>query len=238
MQVLIQPTWNDDIGPLFAQPYWIAADRRAATGATWIGCMQGYGIDLSSYASVKQWSPLIYQYLHSGEMPLTANPDERWPDPALEMLRGWVNQGWRQTASDPVVPREIIPQPVPEPVRLRLRRDLRSLSQAELDDYRARVDDCLQVGDAAPDAPGRPCRLSLLVSALPSGRVLAADEYQALPGFTPRLDWSRSGWIARRTAPEPPASASCCHIHQGSEAQFLSVTDAKTSPTEGIVPCH
>jgi hypothetical protein len=155
MQALIEPTWNDDIGPLFAQPYWIAADRRAATGATWIGCMQGYGIDLSSYASVKQWSPLIYQYLHSGEMPLTANPEEKWPDAALELFRGWVNQGWRQMASDPVVRREVIPQPKPEPVPLRLRRDLRSLSRAELDDYRARVDDCLQIGDAAPDAPGQ-----------------------------------------------------------------------------------
>jgi Common central domain of tyrosinase len=155
MQQPLEPTWNDDIAALFAQPYWIAPDRRAATGEGWIGCMRGYGVDLSSYASVKQWSPLIYQYLHSREMPLSANPREHWPDAALEMFRAWVNQGWRQTASDPIVRREIIPQPVPDPVPLRLRRDLRSLSQAELDDYRACVDDRLQVGNAAPGAPGQ-----------------------------------------------------------------------------------
>jgi hypothetical protein len=50
MQASIEPFWNDKTGPLFAQSYWIARDRRAATDATWIGCVQGYGIDLSSYS--------------------------------------------------------------------------------------------------------------------------------------------------------------------------------------------
>jgi hypothetical protein len=36
-----------------------------------------------------------------------------------------------------------------------VRRDLRSLSQAELDDYRMRVDARFAVADAAPDAPGQ-----------------------------------------------------------------------------------
>ena len=36
-----------------------------------------------------------------------------------------------------------------------MRRDLMSLSPAELDDYRMRIDDVFQVANSAPDAPGQ-----------------------------------------------------------------------------------
>jgi hypothetical protein len=155
MSAETQPTWDDTVRQLFAAPYWIDPADRDSTGATWRGCMQGYGIDLADYDSVKSWSPLIFQYLFSREMPLTDDATEKWPIAALEVLRAWVNQGWRRTSADPIVPQNLIPEPKPEPVTLRIRRDLGSLTQEELDDYRARVDDRLQIGNAALDAPGQ-----------------------------------------------------------------------------------
>jgi len=88
-----------------------------------------------------------------------------------------------------------------------------------------RILDATPAARALGIAPGSPCRLSLLVSALPSGRLLAVDEYAGLPGFRPRLDWSRSGWVARREAGEP-ASASCCHAarrESGSEQRMRPI---------------
>jgi hypothetical protein len=149
------PTWADTILAFFSSPYWIPVQRRQEVGNGWASCMQGFGIQLHDYASVKQWSVRIYQFLFSREMPLSADPGEQWPDEALETFRVWVNQGWRETGSDPLSPDERIPLPRPRPVSLRIRRDLRFLTQAELDDYRMRVDECFRVTDASPKAPGQ-----------------------------------------------------------------------------------
>jgi tyrosinase len=149
------PTWRTDIADLFAAPFWVTPARRADVAGQWLGCMKDYAVDLSDYDSVKAWSIRIYQYLHSREMPLTDDETQKWPDDALELFRLWVNQGWRRDAADPFDRDERIPQPRPRPAPLRLRRDLRSLSQAELDDYRMRFEDAFQVADAAPDAPGQ-----------------------------------------------------------------------------------
>ncbi len=149
------PSWDDTVLGLFASPYWIAPDKREATGQGWAGCMNGFSIQLQDYASVRQWSVLIFQYLHCREMPLTSDPIEYWPDEALETFRLWVNQGWRRSDTDLVDFQERIPEPRPRPVKLRIRRDLRSLTEAEVNEYRMRVDDCFHLGDAAPDAPGQ-----------------------------------------------------------------------------------
>lgn len=149
------PTWRTDIADLFAAPFWVTPARRADVAGQWLGCMRGYAVDLSDYDSVKAWSIRIYQYLHSREMPLTDDETQKWPDDALELFRLWVNQGWRRDAADSFDRDERIPPPRPRPAPLRMRRDLRSLSQAELDDYRMRFEDAFQVADAAPDAPGQ-----------------------------------------------------------------------------------
>jgi len=60
-------------------------------------------------------------------------------------------------------------------------------------------------------APGSACRLSLIVTALPSGRVLAPEDYTELPGFLPWVAWSRAGWVDRRAAPAPAPASACCH---------------------------
>jgi tyrosinase len=147
-----QPNWIDDIQALFTAPYWIDPAQRASTGAGWIGCMSGFAIQLDDYDSVKGASVLIYDYLHSRAMPLGEAP---WPDAPLETFRAWVNQGWRRSSADPAVPQDLIPEPEPRPVPIRIRRDLRSLSQAELDDYRARIDEVMRIGDPDPSAPGQ-----------------------------------------------------------------------------------
>ena len=60
-----------------------------------------------------------------------------------------VDLSWLKDATSPTDPAERIPEPRPRPLPLPVRRDLRSLSQAELDDYRMRV------ADAAADASGQ-----------------------------------------------------------------------------------
>lgn len=150
-----QPVWNDQIEQLFAAPYWLAADQRGSVAAQWLGCMNQYGLTLNAYASVKQSAPLIYHYLHSREMPLTSDPEQYWPDAALEQFRAWVNQGCRLDAGEPLVPNEVLPPPSGQAVTLRVRKDIRALTDAELADYRMRLDDILQIWNADPRAPGQ-----------------------------------------------------------------------------------
>ncbi len=155
MRIGQQPTWLDDVLALFISPYWMSMSTRKDTGAKWMGCMRAYDLDLSDYGCVKAASARIYQYLHSRKMPLTDDPAEYWPAQALETFRQWVNQGWRRSADDPLNPEERIALPSPHPEPLQMRRDLSSLSQDELDDYRMRFDVCFQVRDASADAPGQ-----------------------------------------------------------------------------------
>ncbi len=136
MNAIQSPTWQGTIAVYFAAPYWVPEPKRSQVAAMWLGCMSGYAIQLDSYDSVRQWSILIFQYLHTREMPLTQDVSQHWPDEALEVFRRWVNEGWRLSDSDPYDPAERIPPPAERPVAVRVRRDLASLSQDELDDYR------------------------------------------------------------------------------------------------------
>jgi hypothetical protein len=151
----VNPCWDDDILALFTAPYWIDPAVRQQIAQKWLGCMNGYAIQLNDYDSVQTWSVLIYQWLYNRQMPLTDDSAEYWPDEALETFRSWVNEGWRKTANDPFSPAERIPKPKHRPLPLRIRKNILSLSQAELDDYRMRFDDAFQVANAAADAPGQ-----------------------------------------------------------------------------------
>lgn len=141
MQPREHPTWDDTIQALFAAPYWIEADRQATVAADWKGCMDGFDVHLDQYASVRQWAVTIYDHLHSRNMPLTLDRTQFWPDEALEALRTWVNEGWRKDSAEPIVDREVIPRPMPRPAPMRLRRDILDLSEAELDEYRWRLEE-------------------------------------------------------------------------------------------------
>ncbi|MGH8514121.1 MAG: tyrosinase family protein, partial [Gammaproteobacteria bacterium] len=74
-----------------------------------------------------------------------------------------------------------------------------------------RMLDATRTASALGLTPGTPCRLALLVTELPGGRVLTPDEYRALPGSTARVDWCRSGWIKKPVAISVSHPASCCH---------------------------
>lgn len=150
------PTWENQIKFLFSAPYWISPEQdRLSIGQRWMGCMSGYQIDLNQYDSVKQWAVLIYHQLYSRSMPLTIDERQYWPDEALETFREWINQGYRHTDTDPITTGEILPKPENGPVSLSIRRDIRSLSQAELDNYRKRLDDLFQVWNDDPQSPGQ-----------------------------------------------------------------------------------
>ncbi|ETK17578.1 tyrosinase [Pseudomonas sp. FH4] len=115
--------------------------------------MNAYDVFLEDPDSVKTWSETIYQHLASRNMPLTLDDRQFWPIDALETFRLWVNQGWRLNSFSPFDIAERIPPPdLPHPVK-RVRQDIRALSQAQLDLYRARLDDVMQIGNPDSGSP-------------------------------------------------------------------------------------
>jgi hypothetical protein len=162
-EVLVNPTWEDEVAALFSKPYWVADPE--SVGSDWIGAMKYYSpstpaslhLDLSDKTSVQLNIATIYQHLRSKSMPITKNPAEYWPEDALETLRLWANQGFRTSLSDPFVVKEVIPAPNDPPGTMRVRKDLLSLSPEELQTYREKLDDVLQVGSLTSN-DGSPTR--------------------------------------------------------------------------------
>ena len=104
----------------------------------------GYGpLDLWNPAHVQRDAVTIYGHLRSRSMPIVRSEDEFWPEDALEMLRAWANSGFRISSSDPVKPQNIIPKPVDPPIAIRVRKDILSLTDTELQTYRAKLEDVL-----------------------------------------------------------------------------------------------
>lgn len=151
--ITAKPTWSDDIQLLFSSPYWLPQGERSQIGRGWNGCMKDYLIDLTDYAAVRDWAVTIYDHLASRNMPLTSDERQFWPLDALETFRLWVNQGCRETAASPFAPQERIPRPQPRPDIPRVRADIACLTPQEIDDFRARLDDVMRIGDPSPDAP-------------------------------------------------------------------------------------
>lgn len=151
--IIAKPTWQGEIKDLFANPYWISPVDRARVGQGWTGCMSGYLIDLSDPKSVQDWASTIYDHLSSRSMPLTSNSTHYWPMEALETFRHWANQGYRLNEASPFDEAARILPPGSSPTPLRVRRDLASLTQMELDAFRAQLDDIMQIGNPDPDAP-------------------------------------------------------------------------------------
>ena len=153
-----KPTWDAEVSLLFSLPYWIDESNRGRVGNGWIGCMggkqtpeePGYLINLDKIDSVKEWSVTIYNHLASRNMPLTTDETQYWPADALETFRLWVNQGYRENDSSPFDENERIPPPAQMPNDLRVRPDIRSLSDDEINVFRARLDDVMHIGN--PDA--------------------------------------------------------------------------------------
>src|SRR5580700_2391496 len=102
----VQPAWNHSdaalsIRLLFSEPYWIDPGRRTRIGAGWIKAMAAYQIYLDQWRSVKQWGVTIYYHAYSRKMPLTTDTSQFWPDAANELLRIWINQGYRENENEP-----------------------------------------------------------------------------------------------------------------------------------------
>jgi tyrosinase len=153
-----QPAWTHSnpllsVLELFTKPYWIAKNQRASVAASWNGCMSGYQIYLNQWESVKEWGVTIYNHLHSRNMPLTTDHTQFWPEAATELLRVWINQGCRQTENDLFDCAERIPPPREAPQPIRIRKDIRALTTAELNEYRAKLEEVMQVADPSPDSP-------------------------------------------------------------------------------------
>jgi tyrosinase len=153
----LQPAWNHpnpalSVRLLFAKPYWIAADP-AGTGEGWRNAMAQYQIYLDEIASVKEWGVTIYGHLRSRNMPKTRDSAQSWPDAATELLRLWINQGWRATETDPFDRVERIPPPSDKPDHVRIRKDIRELTERELNEYRARIEEVMRAPDPSHDSP-------------------------------------------------------------------------------------
>ena len=138
--IRVHPTWEVDVRPLFRAPYWIAPQRRAGVADGWLKCMNGYQIDLGDYESVRASAVTIYDHLASRAMPLTPDATQYWPAEALEELRQWIGAGCPRALGDPVTHHRMPPPPsTAKPVRVR--RNILDLSEAELAEYRARLED-------------------------------------------------------------------------------------------------
>lgn len=102
--------------------------------------MRSYDIDLGKYVDVKRTAVTIYRHLRSKSMPLTDDPDDYFPEWALETLRAWVNDGCPRDVVDiPTVSVNIIPPPNDPSPLLRIRKDLQSLTSQELTQYRDKL---------------------------------------------------------------------------------------------------
>ena len=139
---------------LFDAPYWIPLDRRRAVAAQWLGCMKGYQIDLSEYQNVCGSAVTIYDHLASQSMPKTSDPTQFWPDAALERLREWIGAGCPRTPEDPVRRQPMPPAPGHSRRPVRVRRNILDLSDEELSEYRARLEE-LGATEVDPDKPYR-----------------------------------------------------------------------------------
>ena len=147
------PTWDEDVRDLFAKPSWVADP--AGVGQNWRDAMLYYSppkdqslhLDFADKSSVQANAITIYEHLRSKSMPITSDPSEYWPEWALETLRLWANQGFRSTSSDPIQESQVIPAPVDPPFTMRVRKDILSLTNAELQTYREKLDTILRVGE-------------------------------------------------------------------------------------------
>ncbi|KAK4184363.1 hypothetical protein QBC35DRAFT_59114 [Podospora australis] len=143
------PNWEDDILPLITEPYWIHPDKCKEKGSGWVKAMVKWGgWDLGDYKDVTAGTrPVsIYRHLRSKSMPVTRDPNDYWPEEALEAFRLWANAGFPPDASTVVAPKMVIPAPADPPPTYRIRPDVMSLSKEELAIYQSKLDDILQVG--------------------------------------------------------------------------------------------
>lgn len=142
------PTWNDNVLPLITKPYWISEDKRSSKSQGWIKAMKNYGgWDLSKYDDVVKRAVSIYRHLRSKAMPVTSDPDDYWPEEALEVLRNWANAGYPLDSTSAPAPATVIPKPVDPPPTYRIRRDIMSLSKEELAVYQWKLESVLQVAE-------------------------------------------------------------------------------------------
>ncbi|KAI5841981.1 hypothetical protein DFP73DRAFT_596564 [Morchella snyderi] len=65
-------------------------------------------------------------------MPLTNDLSQYFSEEALELIRHWVNQGYRKSSTDPFVRETVIPEPQGPPATWRIRKNIRNLSPEEL----------------------------------------------------------------------------------------------------------
>ncbi|KAH7008385.1 hypothetical protein EDB80DRAFT_575962 [Ilyonectria destructans] len=144
----VYPTWEDDVLALFTEPYWIPEARRKDTGNDWVEAMAYYGsLTLNNYGAVKDNIESIYQHLRSKSMPITPDPQDYWPEEALETLRSWAHNGFPLNSSSIVYPKIIIPKS-PDPIpTYRVRRDIMSLTREELAVYQSKLENVLGVGE-------------------------------------------------------------------------------------------
>jgi hypothetical protein len=87
------PTWDKDVAPLFAAPFWLPEDQRVAVGQTWNSCMMNFGLDLTVESDVKAQAADIYSQLSSKSMPQTSDPNQLWPQAALDTFKAWMDAG-------------------------------------------------------------------------------------------------------------------------------------------------
>ncbi|KAI0096803.1 hypothetical protein GGR51DRAFT_578638 [Nemania sp. FL0031] len=139
------PNWAHDVFPHMQAPCRCGYGK-GEISASWMKetiCWGHWTLD--DYDDVKARAVGIYSHLRAKTMPVTRDPQDYWPESALEIFRCWANAGFPKDSFDAPVPKVTIPKPLDPPVTYRVRRDILSLTKNELAVYQSKIDDILQV---------------------------------------------------------------------------------------------
>jgi tyrosinase len=94
-----------------------------------IACMKGQGVDLGTYNGVRANAPGIYEQTKSGAMPMGG---PAWSANRVQTFQNWINDSFPLGAAAGAA-LSAIAVPIDLPPKVRLRKNVTALSQAEID---------------------------------------------------------------------------------------------------------
>ena len=119
-----------------------------------IGCMSAQGIDLGSYDGVRHHATDIYEQTRVGNMPLGGTA---WPASQVQTFLNWINTGFPMgtppVPAPPVTEADTSSATTPD---VRLRKNLASLSQAEIDLLKTAFSGIMALDPTDPNSPVNP----------------------------------------------------------------------------------
>lgn len=120
-----------------------------------IRCMSAQGIDLASYDGVRHHATDIYEQTKAGNMPLGG---PAWSAGRVQTFLNWIENGFQLGTAAPQqpIPGGAAPTPAAAAPSARLRKNLATLSQPEIDRLKQAFRGIMALDPAGPDSPVNP----------------------------------------------------------------------------------